>query len=399
MKTIKIEKITATCTCPGGYNLVVVRVDTSEPGLYGLGCATYTYRYSAVKDVIENYLQPLLIGRDVSRISDIWQMLYVNSYWRSGPIVNNAISGIDMALWDVLGKRASLPLYALLGGKVREAVPVYRYAEKHDLDELSDDVRKLKDSGAKYIRIQRGFTPDLTKAQAVNNAPDGYYVDPIKICLETEEMFDRIRSDFGDEIELCHDIHERIPPDQALYLCKKLEQYRPMFLEDPVAPNQVEWLRQINCQTSVPIAQGELCVNPMEWETIIKDRLITYMRTHISQIGGLTPSLKQAAFCEQFGVRMAYHCPPDGSPIGHAVSMHVDMTLHNFGIQEWPELSDLMYAIFPGTPVVEGSYAYVSDKPGIGVEFDEQLAKEYPAHPIKTVWIEMRNPDGSLQLP
>lgn len=399
MKVIKIRKISTCCTRPAGFNLVIVRVDTDEPGLYGLGCATYTYRFSAVADVVENYIQPLLIGRDVSRIEDIWQMLFVNAYWRSGPIINNAISGVDMALWDILGKRAGLPLYALLGGKCREAVPVYRYAENHNLKELEQEVKALMADGARYIRIQRGFTPEETRRLAPEGSKKGFYIDPSQYCRETEEMFAHIRASCGEEVELCHDVHERISPSQALMLAKRLEPYHPLFLEDLVSPDQYEWLRSIAAQTSIPLAQGELCVNPAEWEVLIKDRLIHYMRTHMSQIGGLTPARKQAAFCEQFGIRMAFHCPPDGSPIGHAVNVHLDLAIHNLGIQEWPGLSDILYEMFPGAPQVNGSYVTMGDAPGIGVDFDEALAKEFPAQNIETPWIEMRLPDGTLQYP
>lgn len=399
MAPVTIQRIRAVCTRPAGFNLVVVRVDTSEPGLYGLGCATYTYRYSAVADVVEHYLAPLLRGRDVSRIEDIWQTMYVNAYWRAGPVLNNAISGVDMALWDILGKRAGMPLYQLLGGKCREAVPVYRYAEQRELESLVRDVKALMADGARYIRIQRGFTPQETRLLAPDGAQPGYYVDPERYCRETVEMFEAVRSACGPQVELCHDVHERVPTDRALWLAKRLEEYRPLFLEDLVRPDQYEWLRIIRAQTAAPLAQGELCVNPTEWEVMVKDRLIDYMRTHMSQIGGLTPARKQAAFCEQFGVRMALHCPPDGSPIGHAVNMHLDLALHNFGIQEWPGMSDVLYAMFPGAPVVRGSYAYIGDAPGIGVGFDEKLAAEYPARNIETPWIEMRLPDGTLQRP
>ena len=399
MTPITIRNVRAVCTRPNGFKLVVVKVETSEPGLYGLGCATYTYRYRAVADVVEEYLGPMLVGRDVSNIEDIWQTMYVNAYWRAGPVLNNAISGIDMALWDILGKRAGMPLYQILGGKCRDAVPVYRYAEHHDLNELAAQVDALKNDGARYIRIQHGFTPEETRLLAPEDARKGYYVDPERYCRETVEMFCFIRERCGQDIELCHDVHERIPVDKALTLARELEPYRPFFLEDLVSPDQYEWLRVIRNQTSIPIAQGELCVNPTEWEVMVKDRLITFMRTHMSQIGGLTPTRKQSALCEQFGVRMALHCPPDGSPIGHMVNLHLDLAIHNFGIQEWPGMNDVLYAMFPGAPVVKGTYAYVNDAPGIGVDFDEKLAANYPARNIETPWIEMRLPDGTLQRP
>lgn len=395
---VTIRDVRAICTNPSGFNLVIVRIDTSEPGLYGLGCATYTYRYNSVKNVVEEYLKPWLIGRDVARIEDTWQMLHVNAYWRSGPILNNALSGIDMALWDIKGKMAGMPLYDLLGGKTRDAVPVYRYAERNDLHTLVEDVQKLIEEDARYIRIQwSNHDPYPIADRAPKGSLPGFYIDPLTYCRDTVKMFDFVRKQVGEDVELCHDTHERVPPTQAVWLAKNLEPYRLFFLEDPVAPDQGEWLRILRSQSTTPIAFGELFVNPLEWETIVADRLLDFMRIHITQIGGITPARKVTAFCEQYGVRMAWHGSPDSSPIGHMVNMQLDMAMHNFGIQEWPELDDLLYEMFPGAPVVKGSYATINDGPGLGIDFDEELAKRYPPINFKTKWIEMRLPDGSIQ--
>lgn len=397
---VTIKSIRTICTRPSGFNQVVVRIDTSEPGLYGLGCATFTYRWRAVKEVVENYFQPLLIGREVSRIEDIWQMLNVNSYWRSGPIMNNAMSGVDMALWDIKGKLANMPLYDLLGGKMREAVPVYRYTETTRLETLADEVMKLRQEGCQHVRIQwHWHDQPPVKDRAPKGALPGFYIDPEAYCRDTVKMFEYIRKHCGEDFELCHDVHERIPNAMALGLLKALEPYRPYFVEDPVSPDQGEWLRHARSQSTTPIAFGELFVNPVEWETVVKDRLIDFMRAHITQIGGITPARKLTALCEQFGIRMAWHGSPDSSPLMHAANMHLDMSMNNFGIQEWPELNALEYDMYHGAPVVKGGYAYVNDKPGLGIEIDEALMERYPAEDYVTPWIEMRSPDGSIQKP
>lgn len=397
---ITIRDIRTICARPSGFNQVIVRIDTSEPELYGLGCASFTYRWNAVKMVVEEYFKPLLVGREVSRIEDIWQMLNTNSYWRSGPIMNNAISGIDMALWDIKGKMAKMPVYELLGGKMREAVPVYRYTETPQLETLAEEVLKLKEEGCRHIRIQWHWHEDPpVQTKAPKGSLPGFYIDPLNYCRDTVKMFDYIRKTCGEEIELCHDVHERIPPTLAMKLLKDVEEFRPFFMEDPVSPDQGEWLRIIRAQTTTPIAYGELFDNPVEWETVVKDRLLDFMRAHITQIGGITPARKLMALCEQFGVRMAWHGSPDSSPLMHAANMHLDIACPNFGIQEWPELTQLDYDLYHGAPVVKGSYAYINDKPGWGIEIDEELMARYPAEDYVTHWIEMRLPDGSLQKP
>ena len=212
-------------------------------------------------------------------------------------------------------------------------------------------------------------------------------------------MFDHIRNKIGYEVELCHDVHERIAPSSALWLVKQLEPYNLFFLEDVLPPEQGGWFKHLKAQTVTPLAQGELFNNSREWEDLVKDRLIDFMRVHISQIGGITPAKKLAAFCEQFGVRMAWHGPPDMSPVGYAVNIHMDLTIHNLGIQEWPGIEDILYEVFPGTPYIKRGYAYINEKAGLGIEFDEKLAAEFPCSKKKADWLEMRLPDGTMQKP
>ena len=250
------------------------------------------------------------------------------------------------------------------------------------------------------MRIQWGLYGG--KAETMNTPPysqQGAYFNPGQYMKDTVKMFEYIRDKFGDDVELLHDCHERLTPSDAVYLAKKLEQYRLFFLEDVLPPEQGEWIKHIKSQTTTPIAIGELFNNPKEWEYLISNRLIDYVRVHISQIGGITPARKLATLCEQFGIRTAWHGPGDVSPIGHAANIHLDLAVHNFGIQEWCGFDDVMYEVFPGTPQLKNGYLHVSAAPGLGIKINEKLAEKYPAETKVTTWTQTRLPDGTLVNP
>lgn len=288
---VTIQDIRVICTAPEGINLVVVKVETSEPGLYGLGCATFAYRHLAVKLVVEEYLKPLLVGRCAEDIEELWQLMHQNGYWRNGPIENNAISGVDMALWDIKGKMANMPVYQLFGGKCREGIPVYRHADGRDLEELCENIRRFQEMGITAIRCQCGGYGGEAYGQTPSTAPvgakPGVYLDGRKYIRDTVKLFEGIRSRLGEEIQLIHDVHERIAPAEAVKLAKALEPFDLLFLEDPVPIERTEWLRDIRKNSSTPIAEGELFNHPVEWRTLITERLIDFIRVHISQIGGI----------------------------------------------------------------------------------------------------------------
>ena len=322
MSAITIRKIKTILTAPRGIDLVVVKVETSEPGLYGLGCATFTQRYLAVASAVEEYLKPLLEGRCVDDIEDIWQSAMGSSYWRNGPVLNNAISGVDEALWDIKGKLANMPVYELFGGKCREAAAVYRHTDGSSPEEVEENVLRYLEEGYRYLRCQMGtYGGQMGKGSrqlivSPENSKPGAYFDPAQYCESTVRLFAHLREKVGYGVELLHDVHERLTPIQALNLAKQLEPYRLFFLEDALPPEQVEWFERFRSQTAVPLAMGELFNNPLEWKDLISRRLIDYIRVHLSQIGGLTPARKLAALCEAFGVRTAWHGPGDLSPVG-----------------------------------------------------------------------------------
>ena len=414
--SVTIRDVKVICTAPEGINLLVVKVDTSEPGLYGLGCGTFAYRHLAVKLVVEEYLKPLIVGRNAGDIEELWQLMNQNGYWRNGGIENNAISGVDMALWDIKGKLANMPVYELFGGKCREAVAVYRHADGKDLAELCANIQKYVDLGVKTIRVQcggyGGGSYGTAPVSAPSGAPDGVYLDGGKYIRETVKMIAGVREKFGDSIGIVHDVHERIAPADAVRLAKALEPYNLTFLEDPVSLENLEWLRRIRECSSIPIADGELFNNSHEWRRVIQERLIDYIRVHITQVGGITPARKLQIFAEQFGVRTAWHGPGDMSPLAHAANIHIDLAARNFGVQEWSGIEPPNFVIqelrenhgalldvFPGLPEYRNGYVYPNGKPGLGVDINEREAAKYPCRNTVTTWTQTRLQDGSLSVP
>ncbi|MHB1295899.1 MAG: enolase C-terminal domain-like protein [Anaerolineae bacterium] len=404
---VRITDVQVILTAPDGIRLVVVKVCTSEPGLYGLGCATFTQRALAVATAIDKYVKPFAIGRDVDRIEDLYQAAFVSSYWRSGPVLNNALSGIDQALWDIKGKRAGMPLYQLWGGKCREAVPLYTHPSGNDPQEVEDAARAYMAQGFRYLRVQMSI-PGLStygshagKVVAALNPQQRQTWEPTPYVRTVPKLLEHLRTALGDDIELLHDVHERIPPIQGVWLAKELEQYRLFFLEDLFAPEDIDYFRMVRQQCATPLAMGELFVNQSEYVPLIRERLIDFIRVHISDIGGLSMARKLAAFSEFMGVRTAWHGPGDVSPVGHAANMHLDLATPNFGIQELSLFSDRVREVFPGCPEVRDGHMWPNDLPGLGIDIDEKLAARYP-YPddaLNGAWGEIRRLDGTVVKP
>jgi mannonate dehydratase len=406
LSPLKIIDIKTILTAPAKIRLVVVKVMTSEPGLYGLGCATFTQRPRVVETAVDKYLKPFLLGKDPLQIEDIWQASFVSSYWRNGPVLNNAISGVDMALWDILGKRAGMPVYQLLGGKCRKAVDVYRHAGGATFQEVEKNVRRFMEQGYRYVRAQvaiPGYATygstlksDTTSSRRPHVWEPSYYVRTVP------RLFEHLRKQLGDEVELLHDVHERVPPILALRLAKDLEPYRLFFLEDPFSPEDVGYFTHLRQQTTTPIAMGELFNNPNEWLPLVSGRLIDFIRIHISQVGGLSMARKITALCEFFAVRTAWHGPGDVSPVGHAANVHLDLAVPNFGIQEARDFTQAEQDVFPGCPTLKDGYYWANDKPGLGIDLDEKLAAKFPINddpPFDMQWGNLRRRDGAVTKP
>jgi mannonate dehydratase len=326
-------------------------------------------------------------------------------------VLNNALAGIDMALWDIKGKLARMPLYDLLGGRCRVAASLYVHAAGRDAREVEEDARRLLGQGFRYIRCQVAVPGAAT--YGVSGALDSEEPHPPHLRLQQDawdpaayarivpRLFAELRSALGDEVELLHDIHERLPPIAAIGLARELEPFRLFFLEDPFAPEDNGYFPLLRQQTAVPIAMGELYVNVNEYLPLIQNRLIDFIRVHLSDIGGITPARKLAALCEFFGVRTAWHGPGDVSPVGHAANLHLDLAVPNFGIQEGYLFPERTREVFPGTPEIREGMLWANERPGLGIDIDETAAARFPfpEHPLNGAWPPVRLRDGTVQRP
>ena len=377
MPAPKIKDISVIECEPQGVRLTVVKITTDQDGLYGYGCATFTQRADLVKPAVERYLKPFLLGKTTDRIEDIWQSCYDSSYWKNGPILNNAISGVDQALWDIKGRQAGMPVYQLAGGKCREAADTYVHASGSEFEEVVENARKYLTQGFRNVRVQVGLPgmagygsqhKEATRPKALHDKP---LFDRAAQMRRGLKLLEICRRELGDEVELLHDMHERLTPNEAVQFCKEAEQYRMFFLEDPLSPEDLGYFRQIRQNCATPIAMGELFNSPHEWQPFL---------------------------AEPFGVKTAWHGPGDVSPVGHMANVTLDLVSYNFGIQEYTPFNERTQAIFQGCPEMRDSYLWVSEKPGWGIEIDEREAAKAPftASPLNGGWGEIRLRDGTV---
>ncbi len=383
---MKIKDIKVIVASPG-RNFVTVKVITDE-GLYGIGDGTVNGRELAVVTYLQEHVIPTLIGKDASRIEDIWQYLYRGAYWRRGPITMAAISAIDMALWDIKGKAANLPLYQLLGGRSRDKVMVYKHAGGLTIEETVEAVVALREQGLDAIRAQvsiPGLPPIYGTGTSLDQSKGMIQALPVEEVWSTHKylplvpkMFEKVRDAVGWDVHLLHDVHHRLSPIEAARLGKDLEPYRLFWLEDPVPAELQEGFRLIRQHTTTPIALGEIFNTIWDFKTLISEQLIDYVRATTVHAGGVTGLRRIFDFASIYHARSACHGPMDVSPIAMGCNVHIDTWVPNFGIQEFSGYTEATHEMFPHAWTYDRGYLQPGEVPGHGVDIDEDVAAKYP---------------------
>lgn len=394
---MKITETRVLVTSPG-RNYVVVKVLTDE-GVHGVGEGTLNGSELAVAEALRHSSE-LIIGMDPHRIEDIWHLLYHHAYWRRGPIQMAVVSAIDTALWDIKAKVAGLPLYQLLGGKAREGCMVYGHAGGGTYEEIVESVKSFQHRGYKVIRVQHGAYggPGTMRTLPAPRPgiPGTKVFEPVPYLIDTPRMFEYLRKELGDEVELCHDVHEQLTPQQAADLARNLQDFRLFFLEDPVRPDHKESFKMIREASTTPLAMGEVFVSRWDCLPLFVNQWIDYIRIKPQHVGGVTEAKKIFTLAEPYQVKSASHGARDIGPIGQAASVHVNLTIPNFGVLEWTDFPEVTKEVFPGRAFYHDGYAFPQDQPGLGVDINETAAKKYPYR--KAYMPIVRREDGTMHV-
>ncbi len=382
----KIVSARVIVTSPG-RNFVTLKIECDD-GTTGVGDATLNGRELAVASYLADHVVPCLIGRDAHRIEDIWQYLYKGAYWRRGPVTMTAIAAVDMALWDIKGKLAGMPVYQLLGGASREGCMVYGHANGTSIEETIKAALDYQLQGYKAIRLQCGV-PGMASTYGVSK--DKYFYEPADAALPSEnvwstskylrivpELFEAAREALGWDVHLLHDVHHRLTPIEAARLGKDLERYRPFWIEDATPAEDQESFRLIRQHTTTPIAVGEIFSSIWDCKALIENRLIDYIRATVLHAGGITHMRQIAALADLHQIRTGCHGATDLSPVTMAAALHLGLAIPNFGIQEYMRHTPETDAVFPHAYSFADGMLHPGDVPGLGVEIDETLAGTFP---------------------
>ncbi len=376
--------------CSPGRNFVTLKIET-EDGVSGLGDATLNGRELSVASYLTDHLIPLLIGRDARRIEDIWQLLYKGAYWRRGPVTMSAIAAVDTALWDIKGKALGVPVYQLLGGASREGVMVYGHASGATVEETVAAAARYVERGYKAVRAQASV-PGLQHTYGIGKGGDAYEPAERGLLAETvwstphylrsvPPLFEALRAELGPAVHLLHDVHHRLTPIEAGRLGKALEPYGLFWMEDPTPAENQQAFRLIRQHTTTPLAVGEVFNSIHDCRQLLEEQLVDYIRTTVVHAGGISHMRKIAALAELYQVRTGSHGATDLSPVCMAAALHFDLSVHNFGIQEYMPHTAETNRVFPHAYTFSDGLMHPGDAPGLGVEIDETLAATFPYEP------------------
>ena len=358
-------------------NFLFVVVETDD-GIIGVGEAGITWREQAVAGFIEA-LKPSLIGQDPMRTEHLWQVMLRCGFFPANRIGTAAISAIDIALWDIKARALDVPLYQLLGGKVRERVVCYPHAVGETATELADHASQLVSEGWRFVRF---------------NFPErGNVLEPRQAIRDGIEHVTAVREAVGEEIELIIDVHTRLDPHDAVTFCRQLEPLNLFFVEDPVRSENPGVLARLRSQTGVPIAMGEQYSTKWEFRQVIENEWIDFCRLDLCIVGGITESLKVAGWCETHYIPIAPHNPL--GPVSTAACLHLDLATSNFAVQECARVPGTVLAeLFPQQVPFEAGYLLPSEGPGLGVTIDESAVAAYP--PMEGGSPRLEREDGSF---
>jgi mannonate dehydratase len=388
--TLPITAARVIVTSPG-RNFVTLRIETgggAAATFHGLGDATLNGRELSVASYLTDHVIPTLIGRDAHQIEDIWQFLYRGAYWRRGPVTMTAIAAVDMALWDIKAKAAGMPLYQLLGGACRDGVRVYGHANGESIEETVAEALRYREMGYTAIRLQSGV-PGLPSTYGVSR--DKMFYEPADGALPTEnrwstskylpsvpKLFAAARAALGWEVDLLHDVHHRLTPIEAARLGKDLEPYRLFWLEDSVAAENQANFRLIRQHTTTPLAVGEVFNSIWDCKELIEGQLIDYIRTSVVHTGGITHLRRIASLADLYAVKTGCHGATDLSPVCMAAALHFNLSVPNFGLQEYMRHTPQTDAVFPHAYTFSKGSLHPGNEPGLGVDINEPLAAQYP---------------------
>lgn len=360
------------------FFFVVVETDT---GWRGIGEAGVTWQEQGVTGVV-NTLAPMLIGADPTRTEHLWQLMFRGGFFPHGRIGCAALSAIDIALWDIKAQALDVPLYELLGGRVRDRVVCYPHVRGASTAELVEHARQKQAEGWKFVR----FDPRVE--------PDGRTFEPAAAARRCVADFAAIREACGDEIEIIVDLHTRFDPAEAIFICRQLEQYRPFFVEDPIRMENFDSFRKLSRHVNVPLAAGEQYATKWEFRQQIEEDLIDYARTDVCIVGGITETLKIAGWCETHYIPMAFHNPL--GPVATAASLHLDLALSNFAVQELARVpGSVLPELFPVQVPFADGHLLPPSGPGLGIEFDSRAFAKFPPIPGGAT-PRLERPDGSF---